>query len=113
MNFRNSPGDCELTNTQGSINMQTQMFLKPSILGNAGYDLESGKKEHFDHLSISDQLQVQPKALWQAFLILSCNLSLEHSSIRNCGCKEFHKDPLGLLGSLASEGPRTHLLQHA
>lgn len=43
MNSGNPPRDYELTNTQGSINMQTQMFLKPSLLGNAGYDVESGK----------------------------------------------------------------------
>lgn len=44
MNFRHSPGDYELTNTRGCINTKTQMFLKPRLLGNVRYDLESGKR---------------------------------------------------------------------
>ena len=67
LNFRNPPWDYELTNTQGSINMQTQMFLKPSLLGSAGYDLESGEREQFAYLCIGDYLQVQSEAKWLVF----------------------------------------------
>lgn len=79
MNFRNSPGDYELTNTRGCINTQTQMFLKPRLLGNAGYDLESGRRNML--LTCASVMSPRCVSGWSFWSGLRRSLSLEGAAV--------------------------------